>query len=298
MKKLLSLVLVLILAVSLVACTGTTEPGTDKTPSVGGTSDNTPSSGETSKQEITLDETIIYNENDVKIIATGMDYSGFFGPSIKVLIENNSAKNLTVQSRDSAINGAMIDTIFSEDVAAGKKANTTITFTESELNTAGIKTIKNIEFKIVLLDTDSYDTVATSETIALTTSADASFAQTFDSTGETLYDKDGIKVVAKKLSSEDSFWGSELYLYIENNTQKYLTIQARDVSINGFMVDPSFSCDILPGKVAYSSITFFESDLTDNGITDISELELKLHIFEAESWDTVKETDIIKISFN
>lgn len=298
MKKLLSLVLVLILAVSLVACTGTTETGTDKIPSVGGNTDNTPAPGTPSNQEITLAQTVIYDANDVKITATGMDDSGFFGPGVKVLIENNAAKDLTIQARESAVNGAMIDTMFSETVAAGKKANATITFSESELNTAGINTIKNIEFKIILLDANSYDTVATSETIALTTSADTSFTQTFDSTGSVLYDGDGIKVVAKKLSSEDSFWGSELYLYIENNTQKYLTIQARDVSINGFMVNPSFSCDILPGKVAYSSITFFESDLTDNGITDISELELKLYIFEAETWDTVKETDIIKISFN
>ena len=64
------------------------------------------------------------------------------------------------------------------------------------------------------------------------------------------------------------------------------------------MVDPVFSCEILSGKVAFSSVTFLESDLTDNGIEDITELELKLNIFNKETWDDIKDTDIIKISFN
>ncbi len=292
MKKLLSLALILVLTFSFSACVDVPEAGTDKKPSVG---DNAKPS---EKTEVTLSEKVIFDQNDVKITATGMDYSGFFGPAVKVLIENNSPQNLTVQTRDSAVNGAMIETIFSEDVAAGKKANSSIVFTESELKTAEIQTIKDIEFRIHLCDTESYDDVATSETITLTTSADASFNQVFDKLGETLYDADGIKVIAKKLSSEDSFWGSELYLYIENNTNENITIQTKDVSINGFMVDPVFSCDILSGKVAYSSVTFLESDLTNNGITDITELELKLNIFNKETWDDIKETDIIKISFN
>jgi len=87
-------------------------------------------------------------------------------------------------------------------------------------------------------------------------------------------------------------------LYIENNTDKAITVQARDVSINDFMVDPVFSCEVISGKKAFDTITFMESDLTDNGITDINDLELKLHIFDTETWDTIKDTDIIKISFN
>ena len=293
MKKLLSLAITILLAVSLTACIDTTGTDSDLTPSIGGNSDSLDTG-----TEVTLAETVIFDQGNVKITVTGINNTGFFGPEIKLLIENNSTQNLTVQTKDSAVNGAMIDTIFSEDVAAGKKANSAITLMSSELDASGIKTIKDIEFKIHLFDTDSFDDVTTSETVRLTTSADTAFVQTFDKSGEAIYDADGIKVVAKKMSSEDSFWGSELYLYIENNTEKYVTLQTKDVSVNGFMIDPIFSCDVLPGKVAFSSITFLESDLTDNSITDISELELKLHIFDAESWDTIKDTETIKISFN
>ncbi len=292
MKKILALGILLVLTVSLAACVDGSAGGIEST--IGGT--ESPIGGIGS--EATLSETVIAEQDNVKVTVTGMDYSGFFGPGVKVLIENNSAQNLTIQVRDSAVNGAMIDTLFSEDVAGGKKANSTIVFSSGELETAGIKVIKDIEFKIVFLNSETYDTVFSSQVIQLTTSADPSFVQTFDDSGELLYNGDGVKVVAKKLSSEDSFWGSELYLYIENNSGRDLTVQARDVSVNGFMVDPVFSCDVSSQKVAYSSITFMESDLVDNGITDISELELTLIFFDFETFDTVKESDIIKVSFS
>lgn len=292
MKKIASLIILLVLTASLVACVDSTGSGTDKTPSLGD------GAGTSSGNEVSLAETVLIEQDNVKITATGFDNDGFFGSGVKVLIENNSAQNLTFQVRDSSINGAMVDTLFSEDVVARKKANATITFVSADLKTAGIETIKDIEFKIIALDTESYDTVFESQVIELKTSADSAFVQTFDDSGEILYNEGGIKVVAKKLSSEDSFWGSELYLYVENKSEKNLTVQTRDVSINGFMVDPVFSCDILSQKVAYSSITFMESDLTDNGITDITELELNLVFLDAKTFDTVKESDVIKVSFN
>ena len=64
------------------------------------------------------------------------------------------------------------------------------------------------------------------------------------------------------------------------------------------MIDPVFSSEIVHGKKAFDSLTFMESDLTDNGITDIKEIELKFHIFDTASWDTIKDTDIVTVSFD
>ena len=247
--------------------------------------------------DISIGEQVIYEGNDIRVTALGFDSEDFFGPAIKVLIENNSPKDITVQSRNSSVNGLMVDAIFSSDVAAGKKANDSIVFFSSDLEISGITTIKDIEFSLHVIDADSWDSIVDTDTIVIRTSADESFVQEYDDSGFIAYDSDGIKVVTKKLNSSDSFWGSDLYLYIENNTDKHITVQTRDVSINGFMVDPIFSCDIMSGKKAFDAITFMESDLTDNGITDITELELKFHIYDMTSWDTIKDTDIVYISF-
>ncbi len=291
------------LALIVAACSSSTDDNNDKTP-VDETAEK--QNGENTKDEstktdntdVTLEEQVIYEENDIKVTVTGLKNDSFYGPEITVLIENNSTKNITVQSRRSSINGLMVDTMFSADVAAGKKANDGITFSTSELEASGITTIKDIELALHIIDADTWDEIANSDLISLTTTADASFVQEYDDSGFVAYDADGVKVVIKKLNSSESFWGSDVYLYIENNSDTDITIQARDVAVNGFMVDPMLSSDVGAGKKAFDTMTFMESDLTDNGITDITDLEFKLHIFNTESWDTIKDTDSIKVTFD
>lgn len=253
---------------------------------------------EDENKDITIDEQIIFEGNDIIVTATGLDKDGFFGPSISVLIENNSSKNITVQSRNSSVNGLMIDTIFSSDVAAGKKANDSIALSSDELDNAGITTIKDIELSLHIIDAESWDTIIDTDTIVLNTTADTSYVQEYDDSGFVAYEGDDLRIIVKKLNSSDSFWGSDVYLYIENNRAEDITVQARDVSINGFMVDPIFSSDISAGKKAFDTITFMESDLTDNNVTDITDIELKFHIINLNTWDTIKDTDTIKISFD
>lgn len=299
MKKIFFLLFALMLLFSLSACGGSMGDINDKQV-VGDTNSTEESKSNDSKEitDISIKEQTVYEGNGIKVTVTGIDFEDFFGPSITVLIENNSAKNITIQSRSCSVNGLMVDTMFSSDVAAGKKANDSITLSSSDLEISSITTIKDIEFALHIFDADSWDNIVDTEPIVLRTSADATYVQEYDDSGFIAYDGNGIKVVVKKLNSSDSFWGSDVYLYIENNTNKDITVQANDVSINGFMVDPIFSCDVAAGKKVFDTMTFMESDLTDNGVSDISEIELKLHIFNMNSWDVIKDTDIINISFN
>lgn len=248
-------------------------------------------------EEVTIEEQVIYDENDIKVTAKALEYEDWFGPSITVLVENNSQQNITVQTRNSSVNGLMIDTMFSCDVAAGKKANDSITFYKTELDVANIEILKDIEFQLHIFDSDEWENIADSDTITLTTSADPAYVQQCNTDGFVAYEDEAFKIVVQKLDSDDSFWGSELYVYIENNGDKNITVQARDVSINGFMMEPVFSCDVLAGKKAFDSVTFFQSDLDDNGITDITEMEIKFHIFNADSWKDICDSDTVTVTF-
>jgi len=251
----------------------------------------------TPDNKVNVEEQVLLEQDGVLITLKSLSYDGFFGPSLKVLIENKSEKDITVQVRKTVVNDVMVDTLFSSDVAAGKKANDEITYMGSDLKEANIETIKSFELVLILIDPDSFDTIFETEPLTITTSADPSYVQTFDDSGFVALDKNDLKIVVQKLDSEDSFWGADIYVYIENNSSRDITVQLRDVSINGFMIDPIFSSDILPGKKAYDSITFFESDLTDNEINTIDELSLKFHVFDADSWDTIFDSEIVTISF-
>lgn len=298
MKKLLSVLLLLGLMFCLFSCGGSSGDLNDKDVVNGEGKDANETSDNTQiADDVTIEETVLMDRDNIKVTATELNTDALMGAEISVQLENNSAQNITVQVRNCTVNDLMIDPLFSAEVAAGKKANDTITFMSSDLKTSEITVIQAVEFSIHVFDSDTFETICDTERITLTTTADPSYTQVFDDSGFTAVDEDGIKIVVKKMNSSDSFWGADIYLYLENNTDKNITVQAKDVSINGYMVDPFFSCDIVAGKKAVDTITFMQSDLDDNNITDIQDLETKFHIFDTDTWDGIKDTDAITITF-
>lgn len=259
-------------------------------------STSTDNSADTSDNAVTVEQTVLVDQDNVVITATGMDES-VFGPELKLLIENNSDTNLTFQVRNASVNGYMVDTMMSEDVAAGKKSNTEITFTTSGLKECGIDTFANMEFSFHIFTTDGWDDYLDTDAITVETSAAATYTQTIDDSGEVFYDSDGIKIVGKGLSSDDSIFGPGLIIYIENNSDTDRTVQVRDTSVNGFMIDTVMSQDVVAGKKAITAVTFLSNSLEENSITDITSVETSFHIFDTEDWSNEIDTDPITINF-
>jgi hypothetical protein len=184
-----------------------------------------------------------------------------------------------------------------EDVAAGKKANTSIVFTSTGWEELDALPIAHMEFAFCIFDTESWDTYLDSDIITIETSAAGTVDYVMDDSGTVFYDADGIKIVAKGLSENDSIWGPGLILYIENNTDQNFTVQARDTSVNGFMMDGSLSQNVASGKKAITSLTFFETDMESNGVTEISEIETAFVAFDSESWEDLAYTDAMVLNF-
>lgn len=111
-----------------------------------------------------------------------------------------------------------------------------------------------------------------------------------------LFEKDGIKITGKGISY-DNIFGPQYNFNIVNNSGKDIVVQVRGVSINGIMVDPMMSCEVLNGKQANDSMVWIDSQLTSNNITTITEIEFSFHIFEKDSWDTLIDSDPIKVAF-
>lgn len=247
-------------------------------------------------KEVTISETVLVDEGGVKITAKSLSFDGIFGPEIKLLIENNSGKDLTVQGRKASVNGYMVETIMSVDVVDGKKANDTLTFLKSDLNACGIETIADMEFSFHIFTTSGWDDYLDTTQIQLKTSAADTYEYTFDDSGDVAYDGNGAKIVVKGLD-DSSFLGSGILVYIENNGDKDFTVQVRDVSVNGFMIDPIFSSEVMAGKHAIDTITFMGSSLEENDIAEIETVELSFHIFESSGWETIVDTDTVTINF-
>jgi len=307
--KLLAVLLCLALFASMALGSGSSDSGEDKeitnvtNPNSEKESDNAQAEDNATTEDnaedtsaVTIEEQVLFEGNDIKITATGME-DGLFGTELKLLIENNSSKTVTIQARNSNVNGFMVDTMMSADVAAGKKANDSLTFQASGLKDCGIETIATMEFSFHIMDAETWEDIVDTDMIIVNTSVASTYVQEVDDSGEVLVEANGVKIVGKGLSADDSFWGPGVILYIENNSDKNITIQTRDVSVNGFMVETIMSEEIVAGKKAMSAVQFLSTDLESNSITDITDVELYFHIFDTESWDTVFDSDVIAISF-
>lgn len=247
--------------------------------------------------DVSIEEQVVLDEQGVRITVLSLDQDSWFGPTINLLIENNAEKSLTVQARNCSVNGAMIDPYFSCDVAAGKKANGELSFSSTDFSDAGIQTLQSIELTFYVYETDTYDEVFSSEMVTIYTTAPASFQQTFTVSGTEVFNADGVRFVVLGLDESDPTWGSNIRVYAENNSTRSITVQLTDVSVNGYMIDPYFYSAILPGKVAFDRITFFQTDLDDNNITSIDSLEFRVHVFDSDSWDTIADSDPIPLTF-
>lgn len=303
MKKILSILMAAVLAISLAACGSSADNDAGASSNVQKPSDastSSPAVEETAppeRQEAAISETILLDEAGIKITAKSLDPDALFGAEVKLLIENDSGSDLTFQCRNASVNGYMVETMMSVDVVNGKKANDSLTFLRSDLDTCGIGAIADMEFSFHIFTTEGWDDYLDTPQIQLKTAISHAYEYTFDDSGDLVYDESGVKVVIKELVEDSSFLGPGIMVYIENSSGKNITVQTRDVSINGFMVNPAFSSDVVSGKHALDTITFLSSELEENEITAIETAELSFHIFESDGWDTIADTDAITISF-
>ena len=289
--KVLTVLLLACLLVSMTACSNSTNiklPVDDTSTTV---------TEETVAEVITISETVIYEAADIKITATGLS-EGLTGPEVEVLIENNSAENVIITSELVSVNGFMMPyaNLYCE-VAAGKKANDSINLLNTELQHAKIDKLATIEFRIEVQAQNTYNTIAKSDMITLQTSIQ-NHTQDVDNTGmKTIYEDENYKIVCKGLL-EDDVWEGSLVFYIENNTNRSISVYAENISINNYMNDVTFWCDLKPSTKIIDGLTILEFEAPNtSSITDIKNIELNFRIIDFETWDNLLTTDKVVLTF-
>lgn len=246
--------------------------------------------------EITIAETVLYDTDGIKVTATGYE-DGWMGPEIKVLVENDSTKNVLVTVDALSANGYMMPSasLYAE-VAAGKKANESLSIMSSELDQSGIEVLAELQFYIQISDTETWETLTTSDLLTLTTSA-APYEQSVDDSGDVLYDSNGIRIICKGLK-QDLIWDGTVVFFMENNSDKEISIYAENVSVNGFMQDVGLWSDLRLNTKLIDGMSLIDlSDLEIENIDQIENIEFNLRIVDANSWNDIAITDSIVLDF-
>ncbi len=98
-----------------------------------------------------------------------------------------------------------------------------------------------------------------------------------------LIDNDKVSVVALNYEL-DNIWGFTVNLYLVNKTDAEVMFSVDDASVNGYMMDPFFAKTVLPGKSAFTSLSWANSSLKDNGIESVQEIEMRVRAYDADNW--------------
>ena len=188
MKKSIRIIITLLVVLLLLTGCGVSRGGreTKKVETVSSTSNTR------GLKDANIEEKVIVDRDDIKVTVKSIKYDSSWGPEIKVLIENNGTRNIGVQTRNFSINGIMMEPSFSADVAAGKKANDSISISLDDLKVANITGIKDIEFDVLVFDYDSWDEIFMETGIQLLTDI-KDYEQTYEVNGTLVVDQDNIR---------------------------------------------------------------------------------------------------------
>ncbi len=276
----------------------TKAPETTKTPETAKSDYDFPTqSGNEALTRVTVSERVMVDENGVKITLKGIDFDKSSSPQLKFAIENNTDQDFQVSTGDILVNNYMINTGLYTTVSAGKKSTDYISLFKDQLQLCNISTIATLDMAFEVYN--DYNTILTTDFMKIETSAAENFIYTYNDSGTLIYEKNNIKVVAKYLYKKSSYYDSpSLLLYIHNNSNRYISLNTRDLSINGYMVSSSLYTNILPNAHAVSDISFSSGDLEENDITTIENLEFKLYIYDKVTYKTIDESEVIYLNAN
>ncbi len=244
-------------------------------------------------EEATIEETVIYDENDIVITAVDLEYDGIFGPTLNLLVENNSDKDYIIQCDYATINGFMISySAFSASVSAGKKSNESISFFDDAIDDGIITTISDMTFVFYGVDPDTYLREFESEEVSLSTSASGSYEQPMPDGGNTLYDEDGVQIIIDYQGKDSD--GNEVFsLLFKNDSGSDMIISCDDMSVNDFMAESYIYATLKNGSVYYDLLSFTEEELNEVGIENIENIQMKFEGRDVDTYSEIFSTDTL-----
>ena len=232
-------------------------------------------------------ETVLVNNEHCAVTVRSIDPEGTFGYTMQVLLENRTDLELMFSLREVSVNGFMCDPFFAATVSPGMKANEEVSFLKEDLAANGIADVTDITFELVVYD--SMDLLAeylVEEDVTVYPQGEAAY-RTYErqpQPGDVVLFTNADCAMTVTGFDPESSWGYAMHVFLENRTDDTLMFSASNVAVNGFMCDPYWAVEVAPGKKCNTQITWLESDLTENGITQVETISLPVRVYESDDW--------------
>ena len=298
MKKLFVLLLCLALTAGLCACGAAPAPTEaplfpTEAPAIPDTTEvpteGAPKVDESQTQQENL-QLELYRNDRCAFSVTKTEYNEHLGLQVHVLCENNSDNTLLFTWNNTSVCGYMYEPYWAVEVAPGKKVNSTLDFDTYELEKMGITSVDEIFFTLSVIDAENFlDAPLVNQGFRIyptgKTANQVVYPEYVHKNGETVIaENDVLTFIIESVEDEVSEFYT-LNCYVANHTGKNLMISWDSVSVNGFMVDPFWATSVAAGMQAFTQVNFLRSDLEEQGIEDVSEIEFTILAYDDDNWD-------------
>lgn len=295
MKKIFALLLAVIMLLSLAACGGSEEQTpTNSTaaptePTAAVTEDFTEAPTQPPVTQTEMDEAVLIDNEQVTFAVTKVENNSHMGMQLQVQCVNKTDRALLFSWDMVSVCGFMYDPLWAEEVAANKTANSTVYLDTYELEQMGVETVDEISFTLRISDSENwmeaplveealtvYPTGLSADTVQLPERAPTD--------GQVVIsDNEALRFVIEWAEADASAY--TLQVYMENKTDSNLMFAWDLVSVNGFMIDPFWTEAVAAGRKACSEVIFYQSDLEENKIAAVSDIEFTLRVSDYDNWE-------------
>lgn len=254
-KQMTALLITILLLLSLYGCAIITEP-----------SEST-SSAETRVEQPkksacpTIDETVIYDREELTIKVTGMEYNSAFKTYVvKTSIQNHSDETISYSLNWANVNGYTISALVFGDIYGGKAAFADFGLPQDELQLAGIKSIQEISFTFKCKYGDR-DELICEVPATLRTSAYGETVTEYSFDGTEAYLSDEYRILIAPYSNPTV--DHPLVICVENRADHPVLLSYEGVALNEQMVTQLMSGPyVLPNsrRIEVMTIAYFGNE--------------------------------------
>lgn len=239
-------------------------------------------------KETGTEEIVLMDTEDcfvsIKDFSTDNEY---YALTAKVYIENNTDKSLYYSFDNISVNDYMCNTYFGTTVDAGNKKNEDLYFYKDSFEDNNIEYVHDIEFILSVTDSDDWFAEPIAEIpvklYPFGEDVPEQEPQEFDDDTLVLIDNEDYVMYLTGFSSDP--FSFNVNVYIENKSEAPVDfVVSGSTTVNGFELNPYFYRTLEHGKKANTSITWFNDDLEENGITEVEHLVLDISIEDPEDF--------------
>ena len=229
-----------------------------------------------------------YDRNGVKLLSSGMMKNSDGSTALLLELQNTTDSMVYISTSDIAINGLTVEpsTWSSDAVNPGKSRIVDVQLSSvldpENWDIFGITEIGSVSLSLGQKNGEGREIAPKTPIEIVVPGVNAGY----DATGTEIYNKDGLRIVAKAVQEDSADYSDEMYMYLlaENQSGKTLTVsdQYNSLSVNGYMTDCiGFAQELEDGQAAVLSIWLMSSSLEQNQITspeEIQEIEFTLEV--------------------